>query len=234
MAPELGPLTAPGEAIYPPAIELHGTHTSLVPLGLNHLESLFEEICGPENAHLWTYLPWNLPSTLHDLKELISSWSVSTNLVYYAVLSGPASETSSKALGVISYLNIVPVNRSIEIGGINFGPRLKRTRVATEAFYLLMKHAFDLGYLRLEWKANHHNKPSLAAAERLGFVFEGVFRKHMIVKGRRRDTAWFSITDEEWPVIAKGLETWLHQDNFDEEGKQRRNLRQCRDAVGTL
>lgn len=114
---------------------------------------------------------------------------------------------------------------TIEIGHIWFGPELQRTTAATEAIYLLARHAFDdLGYRRLEWKCDALNEPSRHAAERFGFRFEGVFRNHQIVKGRNRDTAWFAITDEDWPAIRAGFETWLVQDNFDAQGTQKRPL----------
>ena len=108
-----------------------------------------------------------------------------------------------------SYLRIDPTNGEIEVGHLAYSPRLQRTPAATEAMYLMMRHAFDLGYRRYEWKCNASNGPSRSAAERLGFAFEGVFRQHMIVKGRNRDTAWFSILDTEWPerraIFAKCL-----------------------------
>lgn len=139
-------------------------------------------------------------------------------------------------MGIITYLNIVPEYRSIEIGHVLFSPLLQRTTAATESIYLLMKHAFeDLHYLRVEWKANDLNEPSKRAALRLGFVFEGVFRKHMVVKGRRRDSAWYSVTDDEWFLKGKGsvkdaLVKWLDASNFDGEGRQRRKLESFREG----
>ena len=127
-------------------------------------------------------------------------------------------------------MRITPEFGVIEIGNIWFGPTLQRTAAATEAIYLLARHAFDdLGYRRLEWKCDALNAASRRAAERFGFTFEGVFRKHMIVKGRNRDTAWYSITDQEWPAIRAGDEAWLAEDNFDGAGRQRRSLRELID-----
>jgi RimJ/RimL family protein N-acetyltransferase len=131
----------------------------------------------------------------------------------------------ARPLGIASYLRIKPEFGVIEIGHIWFGVPLQRTPAATEAIYLLVRHALDeLGYRRLEWKCNALNAASRRAAERFGFSFEGVFRKHMVVKGRSRDTAWYAITDDEWPSIRHGFEAWLSQENFDSDGKQRRRL----------
>ena len=132
---------------------------------------------------------------------------------------------SMRALGMASFMRMVPEFGVIEIGHIWFAPELQRTRQATEAIYLMAKHAFDdLGNRRLEWKCDSLNEPSKRAAERFGFTFEGVFRQHMVVKGRNRDTTWFSMTDAEWPLRRAAFEAWLAPDNFDEEGRQRRSL----------
>ena len=120
----------------------------------------------------------------------------------------------------------------IEVGHIWFSPALQRTRMATEAIYLMARHSFDdLGYRRLEWKCDALNEPSRRAAERFGFTFEGVFRQHMVVKGRNRDSAWFSILDGEWPRIRAAFEAWLAPDNFDADGRQRQSLSAVRDAI---
>jgi RimJ/RimL family protein N-acetyltransferase len=121
----------------------------------------------------------------------------------------------------------------IEVGHIWFAPVLQRTRQATEAIYLLGRYAFDLGYRRFEWKCDSLNAPSRRAAERFGFVFEGVFRQHMVVKGRNRDTAWFSITDGEWPARRAAFEAWLSPENFDAAGRQRRSLAEIRGSMAT-
>ncbi len=132
---------------------------------------------------------------------------------------------SGNAVGRAAYMNIVPNHRTIEVGHLMFSPQLQRTRLATEAMYLMMRHVFDdLRYRRYEWKCNAQNLGSRRAALRLGFSFEGIFRQHMIVKGRNRDTAWFSIVDGEWPAIKSALEQWLEPQNFDEHGTQRMRL----------
>jgi RimJ/RimL family protein N-acetyltransferase len=128
-------------------------------------------------------------------------------------------------VGQGSYLRIEPEHGVVEIGHLAFGPMLQRTAGATEAVYLLARHAFDeLGYRRLEWKCNALNARSRAAAERLGFTFEGVFRRHMVVKGRNRDTAWYAIVDGDWPAARAAFEDWLAPGNFDASGRQLRSL----------
>ena len=118
-----------------------------------------------------------------------------------------------------------PTNGVIEVGFVTFSPLLKRTPISTEAQYLLMAHVFDeLGYRRYEWKCDSLNAPSRAAAERLGFKFEGIFRQATVYKGRNRDTAWFSILDTEWPAQKQAFQAWLAAENFDEQGQQRKSL----------
>jgi RimJ/RimL family protein N-acetyltransferase len=127
-------------------------------------------------------------------------------------------------VGVASYLRIDLPNGSIEVGHLNYSPLLQRTPAATEAMFLMMERAFALGYRRYEWKCDALNAPSRAAAQRLGFSFEGVFRQATVVKGRNRDTAWFAVIDREWPALRNGFQRWLHSSNFDEMGKQRQRL----------
>jgi len=128
------------------------------------------------------------------------------------------------AIGVAGYLRITPASGSIEVGHLNFSPRLQRTRAATEAMYLMMAHAFELGYRRYEWKCNALNLPSRAAALRLGLSFEGIFRQATVVKGRNRDTAWYAAIDSEWPALRAAFLQWLDPANFDEQGQQRISL----------
>ena len=137
-------------------------------------------------------------------------------------------EYAGRACGIASLMSVVPAHGRAEIGGVLLGPALQRTRAATEALHLLMRYALDdLGYRRLEWKCNNANARSKRAAERFGFVFEGVFRKHMVVKDHNRDTAWYSITDDEWPSVAAGFERWLSEENQQPEG-QVKTLEACR------
>jgi RimJ/RimL family protein N-acetyltransferase len=127
-------------------------------------------------------------------------------------------------VGVASYLRIAPAVGTIEVGHIHFSPLLQRTPAATEAMYLMMRHAFELGYRRYEWKCDALNAPSRRAAERLGFSFEGIFRQAVVVKGRNRDTAWYACIDREWPARREAFERWLDPANFDAEGRQRQPL----------
>ncbi len=202
---------------------LRGAHVLVRPIDPRaDAQSLFAA-SHPESGDraIWTYLPDGPYESVEQLRSALSSVADIEDAVYFALepLSGGAP------LGMAAYLRITPQFGVIEIGHIWFAARLKRTTAATEAIYLLARHAFDeLGYRRLEWKCNALNAASRAAAARFGFTFEGIFRKHMVVKGRNRDTAWFSITDEEWPAIRAGFEVWLAAENFDGDGRQRRSL----------
>ena len=122
-------------------------------------------------------------------------------------------------------MRIEPAHGVVEVGNILLAPRLQRTTAATEAMYLMARHVFDtLGYRRYEWKCNAENAPSRRAALRLGFSFEGIFRQHMVIKDRNRDTAWFAMLDCEWPARKRAFEAWLDPANFDAEGVQRSRL----------
>jgi RimJ/RimL family protein N-acetyltransferase len=151
----------------------------------------------------------------------LSKKAVSPDRVFFTIVD----RASGRAVGQACYLRIDPANRVIEVGHILYTPALQRTAGATEAMYLLARHAFeDLGYRRYEWKCNALNSPSRRAALRLGFTFEGVFRQHMIVKGRNRDTAWFAMLDIEWPARKGAFERWLDPSNFDSAGRQKKSL----------
>jgi RimJ/RimL family protein N-acetyltransferase len=214
-------------------------------MSLSDAPALFEALSGSQNDHLYKYLPEGPFPDLESFSRHIDLLANGTFFYSFTIFlhHTPNPPTSSsdaevkaegKAVGIITYLNIVPRNRSIEIGHVLFSPQLQRTTAATESIYLLMKHAFEvLHYLRVEWKANNFNEPSKRAALRLGFVFEGVFRKHMVVKGRRRDSAWYSVVDDEWFEKGKGsvkeaLVRWLDAGNFDGEGGQKRKLESFR------
>jgi RimJ/RimL family protein N-acetyltransferase len=202
---------------------LRGSHVLLRPLDpAADAEPLYAVSHPPDgDPAIWTYLfegPYESPD--HMRRDLALA-EASDDPLYFALVPLPGE----RPLGVASYLRIVPEHGSIEIGNIWFGPQLQRTTAATEAIYLLARHAFDeLGYRRLEWKCNSLNAPSRRAAERFGFTFEGVFRNHLVIKGRNRDTAWYAIVDEDWPAIRTGFETWLAADNFGSAGSQKRPL----------
>jgi RimJ/RimL family protein N-acetyltransferase len=176
----------------------------------------------------WTYLPYGPFATLAEFRSALDAASAGSDPLFHAIVE----RASEKAVGVASYLRIAPADGTIEVGHLNFSPLLQRTPAASEAMYLMMKRAFDLGYRRYEWKCDALNAPSRAAAERLGFCFEGVFRQAMIYKQRSRDTAWYSIIDSEWPALRMAFERWLDAVNFDARGRQRRRLASFRSHAG--
>lgn len=170
---------------------------------------------------LWTYLPVGPFPTREDHLALLAENAASTSFHHYAVVVPERG-----AVGTLSLMRVNPSKGSIEIGWVCFSPVLQRTTASTEAHFLLMRHAMDdLGYRRLEWKCDHLNAPSRAAAERLGYTFEGTFRNATVYKGRSRDTDWLSVTDAEWPALRERLESWLAPENFDDVGVQRQRLR---------
>ena len=170
---------------------------------------------------IWTYLPDGPYESAGALGEWLEAAQRLDDPLFFTLVRLPADEPQGQA----SYLRITPDHGVIEIGHIWFGTPLQRTAAATEAIYLLLTHALDeLGYRRMEWKCNALNKASRRAAERFGFHFEGVFRQHMVVKGRNRDTAWYAITDQDWPAVREGFERWLADENFDDTGRQRQAL----------
>ena len=136
----------------------------------------------------------------------------------------PLDRATDRAIGVAAYLRIAPEAGSIEVGHINFSPLLQRTPAATDAMYLMMRQAFELGYRRYEWKCDALNGPSRAAAERLGLTFEGIFRQEVVYKGRNRDSAWYAAIDREWPALKAAFETWLSPENFGPDRQQRQRL----------
>ena len=196
-----------------------GRFITLEPLDPNHATALWEQVRGED--HIWDYMPDGPFEDEANFGRLIDSKSASVDPLFWAVLDN----ASGQAVGYATLMRIEPTHRVIEVGNILFTPALQRQPGATEAMYLMARYVFDeLGYRRYEWKCNALNAPSRAAAARLGFTFEGIFRQHMIVKGRNRDTAWFSVLDTEWPAVKRAFELWLSPENFDTDGRQRRSL----------
>jgi len=155
-----------------------------------------------------------------ELGVFLRAAEASEDLLYFTVLNA-----EGRAVGHATYLRIDPANGVIEVGYIHFSPLMQRTPMSTEAMYLMMAYVFEtLGYRRYEWKCDALNAPSLAAAKRLGFTFEGVFRQAVVYKGRNRDTAWLSVLDSEWPALKARFERWLDVENFDSKGRQRTRL----------
>jgi RimJ/RimL family protein N-acetyltransferase len=202
----------------PPFRELHGTSVVLEPLDRErHAGALFTAFRDAPDA-LWTYMTFGPFRSVDELAATIDTLVKLPGWQPYAIVVG------GKPVGIMSYLRIDPANGAIEIGSIVFSPALQRTRAATEAIYLLIKNAFALGYRRCEWKCDDLNDASRVAAGRLGFRYEGTFRKATYYKGRSRDTAWYAIIDDEWPALDVGYQTWLADDNFEPDGRQRRSL----------
>ncbi|MBN8743331.1 MAG: GNAT family N-acetyltransferase [Thiomonas arsenitoxydans] len=168
----------------------------------------------------WNYLPYGPFASAFDYQAWMQATCLGQDPLFFAIVDSG----TGRATGLASYLRITPAAGSIEIGHLYFSPLLQRRRAATEALFLLMDQAFALGYRRLEWKCNALNAASREAARRLGFSFEGVFRQAAVVKGRNRDTAWFSIIDGEWPALRAAFTRWLAAENFDEKGRQRERL----------
>jgi RimJ/RimL family protein N-acetyltransferase len=207
----------------PVRVSLPGAHVLVRPVNAaSDAVPLFSVSHPPDgDLAIWTYLPDGPYESPEHLRRALAWAETSEDPLYFTLVG----LTDERPLGLASYLRITPELGVIEIGHIWFGVPLQRTTAATEAIYLLVRHAFDdLGYRRVEWKCNALNAASRRAAERFGFTFEGVFRKHMVVKGRSRDTAWYAITDDEWPAIRCGFEAWLEPENMDSEDRQRRSL----------
>jgi len=218
----VGPLIDPRPAKRPERVVLHGRLVDLVPIDpQSHGDSLFQLTCGRDNEYLWTYL---LRGPFADRKEFdayLRQQAASEDPTCFAIVE----RGSGRAVGWASYMRIEPAHRVIEVGNVVFSSALRRTAGATEAIYLMTRNAFEaLGYRRFEWKCNALNAASRRAALRFGFTFEGIFRQHMIVKGRTRDTAWFSMIDSEWPKRKRAFEAWLQPSNFDAEGRQKTSL----------
>ncbi len=187
--------------------------------GERHLRDLYDAYA-QDDGRMWTYVPWGPFPNAATLDRTIRDTAEQRGFQRLIILDAQ----SGLAVGEASYMRQEPELGSIEVGAVTFAPRLKRTPAATEAMHLMMRRAFETGYRRYEWKCDSLNAPSRAAALRLGFVFEGVFRQERVYRGRNRDTAWFSVTDGEWPAVRCATEQWLDEVNFDEDGRQRRRL----------
>jgi RimJ/RimL family protein N-acetyltransferase len=215
----------------PSAVTLRGRYVTVEPLdGPRHGAALWTAVEGRND--LWTWLANGPFASQSELIDFIEQWRQAEPAVLLAIVpadSGQAQATpflmGGRASGWASFMRANPAHGVIEVGNILFSPALQRTRAATEAMYLMAGHVFEhLGYRRYEWKCNAENQPSRRAALRLGFTFEGVFRQHMVIKGRNRDTAWFSMLDKEWPARKRAFEAWLNPANFTPDGQQRTSL----------
>lgn len=205
---------------------LNGNYAVLEPYDQEtHAAALFSAVAGPINTDIWTYMPLGPFDAQSEFEQALAY--TNANLGWKTMVI--RCRESGDVRGMASYMRLRPEHGSAEVGCIAFGPQLKRTRIATEALYLMIDHALrGLGYRRFEWKCDNSNTASKNAAIRFGFVFEGVFRNDMVVKGRSRDTAWYSITDTEWPALEQMYSAWLQAENFDKGGCQRRTLNDFR------
>ena len=218
-SPPVGPIVDSTPAQMPGAVTLKGRFGTVERLdAARHGLDLWAAMRGHDG--IWAYLP---PGPFADAAPFlahIAECERNKERIFYAVV-----DNSGHAVGILSLMEIRPAMRVVEVGNIVYAPALQRTPLATEAQYLIARYAFEtLGYRRYEWKCNALNAPSRRAAERFGFTYEGIFRQHMIVKGRSRDTAWFAMLDSEWPARKAAFDRWLAPENFDRDGKQKTKL----------
>lgn len=205
----------------PQRVDLDGRYVRLEPLAAKHGDELFEASSGAGADQRFRWLFESAATDRAGFDAWLEKSSASPDPLFFAVID----KASGKVAGRQTLMRIDPNFGVIEIGNIYWGPAMSRRPAATEAQFLFMVYAFDvLGYRRYEWKCNNENLPSKRAAERFGFTFEGIFRQHLVVKGRNRDTAWYSIIDKEWPALKKAYEAWLDPANFDDAGQQKRRL----------
>lgn len=186
-----------------------------------HGHNLFESFADDKKGDVWTYMGYGPWEDFEQFEEWLKAREAARDPWFYAFIR----RDTGKAVGMGSFMRCDAPNGVIEIGHIWMSPGLQQTREATEAIYLMIRHCFDdLGVRRLEWKCDALNAPSRRAAERFGFAFEGIFRQHMIVKGRNRDTAWYAMLDKDWHRVRDGFEAWLKPENFDAKGGQKAKL----------
>jgi len=210
----------------PPRSPMQGRSCTVLPLDPERdAAQLFAAYAEDTDGRMWTYLPRGPYTAMSDYRAYADGACRSDDPLVHAIVDS----ISGEAVGTASYMRIEPADGVIEVGSITYSPRLQRTPAGTEAMYLMMRRVFDeLGYRRYEWKCNVLNAPSRAAALRLGFRYEGLFRQAQITRGRNRDTAWYSVIDSEWPALRAAFEAWLDPANFDADGRQRRSLASLR------
>jgi RimJ/RimL family protein N-acetyltransferase len=202
------------------AVTLEGRTCRLEPLGEAHVPGLYDALCVGSPPSIWTYMPSGPFADQQELAAQVSKLQTTPAMVPMAILLPDRTP-----VGIATFLRIDHANGTAEVGYISYSAALQRTTAATEAMYLMARHAFDVvGVRRYEWKCDALNAASRSAAVRLGFTYEGTFRHAVVTKGRNRDTAWFAITDDEWPRLRASFEAWLDPANFDEQGRQRARL----------
>lgn len=212
----------------PERVTLAGHHCRIEPLDAErHAADLYAAYATAPDGRDWTYMPIGPFNDAASYLAHARAAAASADPMHYAVID----RASGRAVGAFALMRIDPAHGVVEVGYVAFSRALQRTPISTEAQYLLMKYVFDtLGYRRYEWKCDALNAPSRKTAQRLGFRYEGTFRQAIVYKGRTRDTAWFSIIDPDWPVLAATFEAWLAPDNFNAQGAQRRSLTELRAA----
>jgi RimJ/RimL family protein N-acetyltransferase len=204
----------------PARVALEGRYARIEPLDpARHGEHLFEASMAPGAEERFRYL-FDAPQDRAGFEGWLARACASEDPLFYTVID----VSTGRCEGRQALMRITPEHGVIEIGNILWGPRIARSRVATEALFLHARYVFELGYRRFEWKCNAGNAPSKRAAERFGFTYEGLFRQHMVQKGANRDTAWYSMLDGEWPALERAYERWLAPDNFDAQGQQKARL----------
>jgi RimJ/RimL family protein N-acetyltransferase len=201
----------------PARVVMEGRYCRLEPLAASaHMDSLYAANALNADGGMWTYMAYGPFETPDSYRVWLEGACRGNDPLFFAIID----RSTDKAVGVASYLRIDPANGCIEVGHLAYSPLVQRTPAATEAMYLMMDHAFALGYRRYEWKCNALNKPSRSAAQRLGMSYEGIFRQATVVKGRNRDTAWYSVIDTEWGALKQVFVQWLAPENFDAQGRQ--------------
>jgi RimJ/RimL family protein N-acetyltransferase len=208
----------------PPRMAMTGRYCRLEPMDQRFASQLYTAAAHDADGRSWTYLPYGPFASADAYRGWIRRDCLGDDPLFFVLIDA----ATARAVGQASFMNIKRAHGSIEVGHVYFAPLASRSRVATDAMYLMMRRAFELGYRRYEWKCDALNAPSRAAAERLGFSYEGLFRQAVVVKGRNRDTAWFSVVDGEWPRLGAAFEAWLSPENFDAGGQQRRRLQSFR------
>ncbi len=204
---------------FPPRKVLEGHWCRLEPLSVaRHSADLWQHMAGQDA--LADYMGWTPPQSETEYSALLADMEPRTDIVPYAVVD----RADGLAKGHLWIMEIRPAHGVFEVGSIMYSPAIQKSRIATDAIYLVGDFGFSLGYRRYEWKCNNLNEPSKRAASRFGFTFEGLFRQHMVVKGQNRDTAWYSILDSEWPERKARFEAWLESGNFTPDGQQKMKL----------
>jgi RimJ/RimL family protein N-acetyltransferase len=218
--PPLGPPVDSSPAHPPGPVTIAGRFGSVARLDAARDAAMLWQSIG-RHDDVWTYIATSGPfASEAAFKTWLVEREASHDPYFYTV-----ADSGGHALGILAMIAIRPNMRVIEVGHVAYGPALQRTPLATETQYLLARYVFEtLGYRRYEWKCDALNLASKRAALRHGFVFEGVFRQHMITKGRNRDTAWFAMLDGEWPMRKRNFERWLMPENFDSDGRQKLSL----------